>query len=78
MFKRVFWVAAGVVLGVLAVSKATAYVRANTPDKARQFLLGPHQANVGLCTLQGPVHQFRQAPKALDEVLNRLYHAKLS
>ena len=43
MFKRVFWVAAGVVLGVLAVSKATAYVRANTPDKARQFLLGPDQ-----------------------------------
>ncbi len=37
--------------GVVAVSKAQAYVKANTPDKARQFLLGPDQENVGMRTL---------------------------
>ena len=78
MFKRVFWVAAGVVLGVLAVSKATAYVRANTPDKARQFLLGPDQENVGMRTLQGLIDQFRQAQQVREEELNRQYTAKLS
>ena len=61
MFKRVFWVATGMVLGVLAVSKATAYVRANTPDKARQFLLGPDQENVGMRTLLDPLKRKRPA-----------------
>lgn len=78
MFKRVFWVATGMVLGVLAVSKATAYVRANTPDKVRQFLAGPDQENVGMRTLQGLIDQFRQAQQAREEELNRQYTARLS
>ncbi len=43
MFKRLFWLGLGVVAGVVAVRKALAYVKANTPDKSRQFLLGPDQ-----------------------------------
>ena len=58
MFKRLFWVGLGVVAGVVAVSKAQAYVKANTPDKARQFLLGPDQENVGMRTLEGLVNEF--------------------
>ena len=32
MFKRLFWVSIGVGIGVVAVTKAQAYVKANTPD----------------------------------------------
>ena len=38
MFKRIFWVGVGVAIGIVAVTKAQAYVKANTPDAARQFL----------------------------------------
>ena len=41
MFKRLFWISIGVGIGAVAVTKAQAYVKANTPDAARQFLLGP-------------------------------------
>ena len=53
MFKRIFWVGVGVAIGVMAVTKAQAYVKANTPDAARQFLLGPDQDNVPMKTLEG-------------------------
>ena len=39
MFKRLFWISIGVGIGAVAVTKAQAYVKANTPDAARQFLL---------------------------------------
>ena len=55
MFKRIFWVGVGVAIGVMAVTKAQAYVKANTPDAARQFLLGPDQDNVPMKTLEGLV-----------------------
>ena len=53
MFKRIFWVGVGVAIGIVAVTKAQAYVKANTPDAARQFLLGPDQDNVPMKTLEG-------------------------
>ena len=31
MFKRLFWIGVGVTVGALAVIKAQAYVKANTP-----------------------------------------------
>ena len=34
MFKRIFWVGVGVAIGIVAVTKAQAYVKANTPDAA--------------------------------------------
>ena len=66
MFKRLFWVGLGVVAGVVAVSKAQAYVKANTPDKARQFLLGPDQENVGMRTLEGLVNEFTQVRRTRE------------
>ncbi|MUH59049.1 hypothetical protein [Bifidobacterium canis] len=78
MFKRVLWVSVGVALGVVAVSKANAYVKANTPDKARQFLLGPDQENVGARTLQGLVSQFKQAQQERERELNNQYINKLN
>ena len=56
MFKRLFWVSIGVGIGVVAVTKAQAYVKANTPDTARQFLLGPDQDHVTMRTLEGLVN----------------------
>ncbi|PKV01130.1 hypothetical protein CQR52_0288 [Bifidobacterium pseudolongum subsp. pseudolongum] len=77
MFKRLFWVGLGVVTGVVAVSKAQAYVKANTPDKARQFLLGPDQENVGMRTLEGLVNEFTQVRRTREAELNNRYIDKL-
>lgn len=77
MFKRLFWIGAGVALGVIAVSKAQAYVKANTPDKARQFILGPDQDHVGMRTLEGLVEQFKQVQHDREEELNSRYMGKL-
>ncbi|MCI1833078.1 MAG: hypothetical protein LKI88_04930 [Bifidobacterium sp.] len=73
MFKRLFWVALGVALGVIAVSKARAYLKANTPDSARQFILGPDQDHVTMRTLEGLVAEFNEARKARENELNRKY-----
>ena len=77
MFKRLFWVGLGVVAGVVAVSKAQAYVKANTPDKARQFLLGPDQENVGMRTLEGLVNEFTQVRRTREAELNNRCSDKL-
>ena len=41
MFKRIFWVGVGVAIGIVAVTKAQAYVKANTPDAAVSSCLVP-------------------------------------
>ena len=66
MFKRIFWVGVGVAIGIVAVTKAQAYVKANTPDAARQFLLGPDQDNV-------LVNEFNATRRAREAELNRQY-----
>lgn len=78
MVKRLFWVGVGVAIGVLAVSRARAYVRANTPDAARQFVLGPDQNNVAIRTLQGLVHEFNEARQTRETELNNRYIHELN
>lgn len=73
MFKRLFWFSLGLAAGVVMVSKAQAYVKANTPDKARQFLLGPDQDHVAVRTLRGLADDFHAALKAREKELNRRY-----
>lgn len=70
MVKRLFWVGVGVAVGVLAVTKAQAYIKANTPDSARQFFLGPDQNNVAVRTLEGLYNEFNEARKAREKELN--------
>ncbi|KFI69354.1 hypothetical protein [Bifidobacterium magnum] len=77
MFKRIFWIGLGVVAGVMAVSKAQAYVRANTPDKARQFVLGPDQDHVAVRTLAGLVNEFKEAQQQREAELNAQYSAHM-
>lgn len=73
MFKRLFWIAVGVTIGVLAVAKAQAYVKAHVPDKTRQFLLGPDQENVTMRTLEGLIREFNETRLAREAELNRKY-----
>ena len=73
MFKRLFWIGVGVTLGVMAVTKAQAYVKAHTPDNARQFLLGPDPENVTMRTLEGLVNEFNATRRAREAELNKQY-----
>lgn len=73
MFKRIFWVGVGVAIGIVAVTKAQAYVKANTPDTARQLLLGPDQDHVTMRTLEGLVNEFNAARRAREAELNAKY-----
>ena len=61
-------------IGIVAVTKAQAYVKANTPDAARQFLLGPDQDNVPMKTLEGLVNEFNATRRAREAELNRPVH----
>ena len=73
MFKRIFWVGVGVAIGIVAVTKAQAYVKANTPDAARQILLGPPQDNVPKKTLECKLNEFNATRRAREAELNRQY-----
>ncbi|KAB8287433.1 hypothetical protein DSM100688_1520 [Bifidobacterium ramosum] len=73
MFKRLFWIGIGFAAGVIAVSKANAYVKANTPDAMRQFVLGPDQDHVTMRTLEGLVNEFNATRRAREAELSRTY-----
>ena len=72
MFKRLFWIGVGVTVGALAVIKAQAYVKANTPDAARAFVFGPDQDHVGMRTLEGLVNEFNATRRAREAELNHI------
>lgn len=74
MFKRLFWFALGFSAGVITVAKAQSYVRANTPDTARQFLLGSDQNNVAIRTLEGLIADFNTARLAREQELEQRYN----
>ncbi|RSX55947.1 hypothetical protein D2E26_0510 [Bifidobacterium dolichotidis] len=73
MFKRLLWIGLGIITGVMIVSKAQAFVKANTPDKARQFVLGPDQDHVGMRTLESLVAEFKTAQRTREAQLNKQY-----
>ncbi|RBQ00119.1 hypothetical protein [Bifidobacterium xylocopae] len=73
MFKRVIWIGGGVVIGVVIAAKAEAYVRANTPKSAREFVLGTDQDHVAERTLSSLWGQFRTIMDSREEELNRRY-----
>lgn len=77
MFKRLFWISIGVGIGAVAVTKAQAYVKANTPDAARQFLFGPDQDHVAVRTLEGLFNEFNETRRAREAELNTKYADKI-
>ena len=76
--KRLFWISIGVGIGAVAVTKAQAYVKANTPDAARQFLFGPDQDHVAVRTLEGLFNEFNETRRAREAELNTKYADKIS
>lgn len=72
MFKRLFWIGLGAGVGILAVTKAKAYLRANTPDAPRQFFLGPDSddEDVPMRTLRTLYAEFEQNRQTREEQLN--------
>ncbi|RSX53874.1 hypothetical protein D2E25_0180 [Bifidobacterium goeldii] len=73
MFKRMFWIGMGVAIGAVAVVKAQAYVKANTPETARRFMFGPDQDHVGMRTLEGLINEFNATRRAREAELNQHY-----
>ena len=73
MFKRLFWIGVGVTLGVVAAAKAKAYVKAHTPDTARQFVLGPDQEHVTQRTLYTLLGEFNAARRSKEAELNQRF-----
>ncbi len=76
MFKRIFWFAVGFAAGVITVSKASSYVKAHTPQGAREFILGADQDNVPMRTLSGLVEDFMKYQKQREDELNKQYITK--
>lgn len=73
MFKRLFWITLGVGIGVAAVAKANAYVRANTPRAAADFVLGPDNPQLTADTLRGLLEDFRHHQAERERELNARY-----
>ncbi|NEG96174.1 hypothetical protein GFD17_05265 [Bifidobacterium sp. SMB2] len=78
MFKRLFWISVGVITGIMAVTKAQAYVKAHTPEPARTFVFGPDEEKppVTLQTVQALFADFERHRHAREEELNRQFIAK--
>ncbi|MBQ5557431.1 MAG: hypothetical protein IIT36_02345 [Aeriscardovia sp.] len=76
--KRVFWIAVGAGLGVLAVAKAKAYVQEHTPDRPRQFLFGPDEQDENLTaqTLKALYDDFRENQRQRENELTRRFLVK--
>lgn len=73
MLKRLFWIGVGVTAGLVLAAKAQAYVKAHTPDAARQFVLGPDQDNVTVRTLAALWEDFNRAREAREAELTGRY-----
>ncbi|MCI1901114.1 MAG: hypothetical protein LKI93_00030 [Bifidobacteriaceae bacterium] len=73
MFKRLFWIGLGAGIGIVAVTKAKAYLRARTPDAPRQFFLGPdsQDEDVPMRTLRALYAEFEQNRQLREDQLNQ-------
>lgn len=73
MFKRLFWIGVGAGIGIVAVTKAKAYLRAHTPDAPRQFFLGAdaEDEDVPIRTLRTLYQEFEANRHQREEELNQ-------
>lgn len=78
MGKRLFWISVGFAAGVVTVTKARAYVRANTPHAARGALFPEVADNLGLATVSNLWRDFSAAREAREKELNRRYQDVVS
>lgn len=73
MLKRLFWMFVGIVIGVLAVTKARAYIKAKMPDAARRFIFDKEPKNITLNTIIGLFKDFNSSRKEHEAELNSRY-----
>ena len=73
MFKRLFWMCVGIVIGVLAVTKARAYVKAKMPSAASKFMFDEDPKNITLNTVLGLFKDFNTSRKNHEAELNSSY-----
>lgn len=73
MFKRLFWMCVGIVVGVFAVTKARAYVKAKMPDAARKFVFDDEPENITLRTVLELFKDFNASRKKHEAELNSRY-----
>lgn len=73
MFKRLFWIGVGAGIGIVAVTKAKAYLRTHTPDAPRQFFLGAdaEDEDVPIRTLRTLYQEFEANRHQREEELNQ-------
>lgn len=73
MFKRLFWMFIGIVIGVLTVTKARAYVKAKMPSSASRFIFDEEPKNITLRTVMGLFKDFNESRKKHEAELNSRY-----
>lgn len=75
LFRKIFWMGLGAGLALWAVSRAKAYVRANTPKKAREFVLGSDEENdqTAQKTLRGLAEELKAREQVREEELTQRF-----
>lgn len=77
MFKRLFWISIGAALGVVGMTKAQSYIKANNPEAAEQ-LFGEGGTNSVLGTVQELFNEFNETRQAREAELNQEYADRLN
>ncbi len=75
LFRKIFWMGLGAGIALWSISKAKAYVRANTPQKAREFVFGSDEENdhIARTTLTDLVDEVKTRQKAREEELTQRF-----
>lgn len=73
MLKRLFWLCVGIAVGVIAVTKARAYVKSRIPDKLQSVLFEQEPENLTLRTVLQLCKDFHTSRKMHEAQLNEKY-----
>ncbi len=76
MFKRLFWICIGFVMGVMSVTKARAYVKEKFPQNASNFFFDKDPKNLTLSTILSLYNDFNSSRKAHESQINSKYASK--
>lgn len=77
MIKRLFWISLGVAAGVVGMTKAQAYIKANNPEAAEK-LFGEGGTNSVVGTVQELFNEFNETRQAREAELNQEYAEHLN
>lgn len=78
MFKRLFWLCVGIVIGVMSVTKARAYIKGKFPESVGDFFFDKDPKNLTLTTILSLFKDFNSSRKTHESQLNSKYANKYS